>query len=286
MTGFPPRATVLIPAHDEAAVIARGLQPLALGAAAGEFRLVVIANGCSDDTAARAREAAPAAMVLETDQPGKANALNLGLSRAAPDRPVICLDADLVVAPADLRALLAPLDRGEAAAACGVMVPQTGRSAPLVRAFYRAWLTNPYFARGKFGGVFALAPGAVPRVFPLPPVTADDEWIRRAFAPEEIAFVPECRFLAMAPRDLGSLIRVRSRALRGARRVTALGGAAPEAGSVWRMLRASMTQPARWADLAVFAAVMGIVRLRLALQPAQGPEPWERDLSSREGALP
>jgi hypothetical protein len=34
MNGVSPRATVLIPAHDEAAVIARGLQPLALAAAA------------------------------------------------------------------------------------------------------------------------------------------------------------------------------------------------------------------------------------------------------------
>ena len=44
-------------------------------------------------TGADARSiAAPA-----TPQPGKARALNLGYAHALPDRPVICLDADLSV---------------------------------------------------------------------------------------------------------------------------------------------------------------------------------------------
>ncbi len=75
-------ATVLIPAWNEAAVIGRTLA--GLSPAANRLRIVVIANACTDATAARARQAAPGAVVLETPVPGKCAALNLGLSHAAP----------------------------------------------------------------------------------------------------------------------------------------------------------------------------------------------------------
>jgi glycosyltransferase involved in cell wall biosynthesis len=199
--------TILIPAHDEAAVIGRTLRHLQVGMAPGEFRIVVVANGCSDDTAARARAAAPGATVLETPRPGKAHALNLGRLAAPAGAVLICLDADLEVTVEALRALIAPLRQGGALAACGRMDVMTDRASPAVRAFYRGWRLNPYFGRGKFGGLFALSPEGADRVFPLPPVTADDEFARRSFAPHEVAFVPGCAFAARSAASAGWLAR-------------------------------------------------------------------------------
>src|SRR5262245_58336894 len=48
-------ASVVIPAHNEARVIERGLSSLLEGARPGELEIVVVCNGCTDDTAARAR---------------------------------------------------------------------------------------------------------------------------------------------------------------------------------------------------------------------------------------
>ncbi|NUB46447.1 glycosyltransferase [Fertoebacter nigrum] len=275
-----PLATVLIPAWNEGTVIGRTLTGLQAGLARGRLRIVVIANACTDDTAAAARRAAPDAVVLETPVAGKCHAMNLGLSHAVPGRPVVCLDADLEVTAAGVLALVSALADGPALAACGRMnVDASAASAP-VRAWVRGWRMNPYFARGKFGGLFALSPAGVDRVFPLPALTADDEFIRRAFAPSEVAFVPACGFVAHAPRSLRALVQTRRRSLRGARAVTALGRAAPAGERPRAMLRAALFRPARWPDVVVFAGVMIWVRLLLATERNAAPR-WERDLTNR-----
>lgn len=272
-------ATLLIPAWNEATVLARTLTGLQAGLARGQLRIVVIANACTDATAAVARRAAPDALVLETPLPGKCHALNLGIARAEPGRPVICMDADLAVTGPELLALIALLQSGAALAACGHMEIDARAASPVVRAWVRGWRLNPYFARGKFGGLFALSPAAVARVFPLPEITADDEWIRRAFTPGEIAFVPDCRFVARAPRTLSTLVRVRCRSLRGAREVTALGRPGPAGEGPLPMLRAALLRPRRWIDVLVFAAVMLWTRVLLATERT-APR-WDRDHTTR-----
>jgi glycosyltransferase involved in cell wall biosynthesis len=274
-------ATILIPAHNEAEVIGRTLWYLSRGLPLGRVRVIVIANGCTDATAARARAALPQAQVIETDRPGKCHALNLGYDKAAKDAPVICLDADLDVTAEAITALLEPLAQRTALAACGQMDVDTLAVAPAVRVFYEGWRTNPYFARGKFGGLFALSAEGAARVFPLPEITADDEFIRRSFLPTDIAFVPNCRFVARAPRTLASLVRVRRRSLRGAREVAKMGKASPERGSARSMILRALRSPADIWPVAVFLGVSVWVRLSLVRDSAGIVPRWERDLTTR-----
>lgn len=271
-----PVATVLVPAWNEAAVIGRTLAGLA--PAGDRLHVVVIANACTDGTAEAARRVAPGATVLETPVPGKCAALNLGLCHAAPDRPVVVLDADLAVTADAVLALVEPLAAGRALAACGDMEVSAQGAPSAVRAWVRAWALNPYFARGKFGGLFALSPQGVARVFPLPPITADDEYIRRSFAPVEVARVPGCRFVAEAPRTLGALVRVRKRVLRGNR---ALSAGRPKGEGGRALLRAALRHPARWPDLVVFVLVALWVRLSLALDGTKDAPRWARDDTTR-----
>jgi glycosyltransferase involved in cell wall biosynthesis len=277
-------ATVLIPAYNEAGVILRTLSCLQAGIAQGTFRIVVIANACTDATAEVARSAGPDVIVLETPVAGKCHAMNLGLTEALADRPVICLDADLDVSAASILQLIAPLRDGTALATCGRMAVDTTGCSVLVRAWVRAWQVNPYFARGKFGGLFALSPEGVARVFPLPQVTGDDEWVRRAFSAEEVTFVPGCSFESRAPRRIGALIRTRRRSLRGARAVSAMGRATPEQGSAKAMLRAALPRPGLWFAMLVYTAVMVWVRVLLAFERPVAAGRWERDLTTRPGA--
>ncbi|HEY0870078.1 MAG TPA: glycosyltransferase, partial [Acidothermaceae bacterium] len=51
------RVKIVIPAHDEAAVVDRCLSAVLASARPGEFDVVVISNGSTDDTVARARAA-------------------------------------------------------------------------------------------------------------------------------------------------------------------------------------------------------------------------------------
>jgi hypothetical protein len=103
----PPRVAVLIPAHDEAAQIEATVRALARQLPAGG-RLVVIADNCSDETAALA--AAAGATVVERrnpDQIGKGFAISFGLRSLDVDPPdvVILVDADCRVSDGGLSAI-------------------------------------------------------------------------------------------------------------------------------------------------------------------------------------
>lgn len=275
------RATVLIPAHNESTVIARTLRPMCDLAESGTISLIVIANGCSDDTAAVASAICPAALVLQTQTTGKTNALNLGIERAHPGLPVLCVDADLELTAAAALALIAAIEAG-ALAAVGQMKVDSRLASGVVQAYQRAWARNPYFAKGKFGGVCALAPAVTRNLFPLPHVTGDDEYLRRSIDADHIAFVPECQFTAQSPRTLKSLFATRKRALRGTRQVQRLGLANPTSNTAQTMLKASLSQPRALLDLAVFAAIGLAVRLALSVERHSKSTTWERDLTTRK----
>lgn len=278
------RATVLMPAHNEASVIACALRPLRDLVETGTISLIVIANGCSDDTAVVAAALCPMAEVLQTQTAGKTQALNLGIERAHPGLPVLCLDADLELTAKATLALVLAVETG-ALAAVGQMQVDSTLASRVVQAYQRAWTRNPYFANGKFGGVFALAPKVALSLFPLPEVTGDDEYLRRSIDANGIVFVPECQFTAQSPRTLASLFATRKRALRGARQVQRLGLANPTSNSSMTMLKASLSHPGHLIDLAVFAAIGLAARLALALESQSKAAVWERDLTTRKAGV-
>ena len=188
-----PEVTVVIPAHNEAGVIHRALRPLTELANEGLVKVIVVANGCSDDTAAVARRICPSATVLELGKASKVIAMNAG-ARLSAGRALVCLDADLELSADALFALVRPLLKGRAELACGRMVPMLEGSSLLVRAFYRGWALNPYFDRGKAGGVVALSAAFASRAFPLRSFVSDDEMIARLARADRRAFVEDATF--------------------------------------------------------------------------------------------
>ena len=96
--GPRPRVTVLMPAHNEALVIADSLRSILPQLASGD-RLLVVADNCSDETARIASESG-ATVIERTDQTrrGKGYALDFGVRHLAahppPPEVVIVIDAD------------------------------------------------------------------------------------------------------------------------------------------------------------------------------------------------
>lgn len=99
-----PLVSIVVPAHNEGAVIAGNLRRLLADARRGEFDVVVVANACSDATAQAARDAG--VRVLETPVPGKPHAIRLGDATCAAF-PRIYLDADVALDTESVRALVA-----------------------------------------------------------------------------------------------------------------------------------------------------------------------------------
>jgi glycosyltransferase involved in cell wall biosynthesis len=112
----PPWVSIVIPARNEAAHIARCLDSImALDYPADAREVIVVDNGSADATAVTARQY-PVTMVLEP-HPGYARARNAGI-RAARGNIIACIDADCVAEPGWLRELLA--EAGNPAVGCFV----------------------------------------------------------------------------------------------------------------------------------------------------------------------
>jgi cellulose synthase/poly-beta-1,6-N-acetylglucosamine synthase-like glycosyltransferase len=102
-----PRTAVLVPAHNESGGITPTLAALTSQLAPGD-RLVVIADNCSDDTAAlAAHSGATVIQRQDAERRGKGYALAFGLEHLAQDPPdvVIIVDADCLVSPGSLARL-------------------------------------------------------------------------------------------------------------------------------------------------------------------------------------
>lgn len=106
-----PRLALLIPAHNESAAIGKTVTALLPQLAPGD-RLLVVADNCSDDTAALARAAgAEVTERFDSVRRGKGYALDWGLQQLEQHPPEV-----LVVIDADCTALEASLDNLASAA--------------------------------------------------------------------------------------------------------------------------------------------------------------------------
>ena len=225
MTNVAP-FSVIIPAHNEEAVIGRCLEAMLTDAPADRVpQIVVAANGCTDRTVAIARSVAPQATVLDLPQGSKPLALNAG-NAAATVFPRFFVDADVVVG---YRALLATADllrSGSAlAAAPAIRIDLQGVSRA-VRAYYNVWQTQPYVRDNMIGsGIYGLSEEGMRRVGSFPPIIADDGYVRTRFASGERRSVAvdaggdPATFTVTPPRTAWSLIRIESRRRAGDRQL-------------------------------------------------------------------
>jgi hypothetical protein len=277
-----PRASVVIPAHDEAAVIERCLSALLAGAEPGEWDVVVAANGCQDDTVARVRRSAPAVRCLDLPEPGKIGALRAA-DEASSVFPRIYLDADVVLSTEAARALSDGLATDEPRTAAPAMhLDLTGCSLP-ARAYYRVWQRLPVFGPGYVGsGVYAVNEAGHRRLAPWPSIVNDDEYVRRSFPPAERR-TTEGQFTIAPARTVRALLRRGRRTRSGGHELDSqlpqLEGASGD--SSLRFVVGLLKEPRQWGDVTVFLVVTVAARAwaRAGRPSSVG---WGRDDSSRK----
>ncbi len=273
-----PLASVIIPAHNESAVIERCLRTLLRDATPGEFEVVVVANGCTDDTAARARAAAPGVAVLELAAASKVSALNAG-DAVATSFPRAYLDADVEVDTPSLRSVVEVLAGGDVLCAAPEMRLDLDGRPWFVRRFFAAFRQLPYLADGLVGnGLYVLSESGRQRFDAFPDITADDLFVRNLFRPDERAAVAGSTFVVHPPFSLGGLLAIRERTYRGNREYHGVGFEA-QGGPTRdrrRLLQLARRHPL---DLLVYLAVNLAARARVSLRRRQIR--WERDDSAR-----
>jgi glycosyltransferase involved in cell wall biosynthesis len=227
-SGMTPALSVIIPACNEALYIDACLRAVLASEMASDnglaLQVIVSANGCTDDTATRARAHAPgfaargwALEVLELPGLGKPGALDAGDAAARhPNRAY--LDADVTVSAPLLSQIAQVLESPEPRYASGHPVVAPARSA-VTRAYARFWVQLPFVAQGVPGfGLYAVNAAGRARWGTFPKIISDDTFVRLSFSPAERLLV-SARYEWPMVEGFAPLVRVRRRQDQGVREI-------------------------------------------------------------------
>lgn len=214
-----PRFALLIPAHNEESGLGETLAAVQrLDYPAGRWEAIVIADNCTDATAAVAKDAG--VTVFERSNPerrGKGFALSWALERLAVERPdvdaVAVLDADCLPSPNMLTAMAARLSAGAAAVQVDYRVANPGASWTAGLRYAAFALINTVRPLGKerlglSAGLMGTGMAFRRDVLARHPwsafsVVEDGEYhARLVLAGERTAFAPEATVLSAMPVTL------------------------------------------------------------------------------------
>jgi glycosyltransferase involved in cell wall biosynthesis len=280
---------VLIPAHNEAAVIGRCLRHLFEGIDRSDIEVAVVCNGCTDDTAAVARASGYPVRVIELDEASKPAALRAG-DRLLRTLPRLYLDADVVLHGSTARRVLKHLAQDGSVAARPPFRYDTTHSTGIVRRYYHARSQVPAVMGSIWGaGVYGLSAAGRGRFGEHPDLVAEDLFVHDCFSEEEIEIVGDKPVVVVAPTHYRDLLKVMRRAYRGAaenrvvsqqrnlenpRRASSTSTTLATMHDVFRLCRSGPGI----LDAVTYAFVAISARVYVALgRPAR----WERDESSR-----
>jgi glycosyltransferase involved in cell wall biosynthesis len=282
--------SIIVAAHNEATVIGRCLDALLREASPGEFDVIVVANGCTDETARIAADRA-GVRVLDLATPGKVGALNAG-DEVALRYPRIYLDADIVIPSDGIRALCAALVAPSTDHAPRVLASTARREVDVsrsqlpVRCYFAIHARLPVFQNALFGrGVMALSEEGRARFGRFPDVIAEDLFVDSLFAPTEKCEVESVYTTVVAPRGTRDLVRRLTRVRQGNANIRALRSEESDVraprwvSTSWLfdvVLRNPMLVPAAtcYVCITLIAAIQARRRGRNVV--------WARDESSRE----
>ena len=275
--------SVIIAAYNEAAVIGRCLDSLLAGAAPGDLEVIVVANGCTDETVAIA-SARPQVKVIELPEAGKASALNAG-DAVASGFPRIYLDSDVVLTPGAALDLARALTQAEDALAPLAVTPRrelnTKRRSVIVRGFYAINSRLPIFKDALFGrGVIAVSRAGRERFGAFPEQMADDLFLDSRFTSAEKREVKTVVSHVETPMRTRDLLRVQTRVRAGNARLRTIDASTrPPARSSWLT---DVLLPKPWLLPAAVAYLAVTLIAAHKAKRAKGNY-WERDESTRTG---
>ncbi len=278
--------SVIIPAHNEEALVADCLRSL-VDQGIDDLEIIVVANACTDRTADVVLSFSSAVLLLETETPGKTNALNLG-ERHAKSFPRLFLDSDIVLRAGCLRSLFDALHGGVHIAS--PMPEFISDHANLgVRLFYASLRANKYFGRGapNGSGAFAVTSKGRSRWGEFPEIIADDGFVELQFAEYEACTVPEAGALVRTPKTFRVLLDIKTRARLGRFELRAKYPdlAARGTPTLTRTLLNMIADPRLWLAIPVYAYVrLHERRAARCIAQEKGFTGWLRDETSRVGA--
>jgi glycosyltransferase involved in cell wall biosynthesis len=285
-----PGISVIVPAHDEEDTIGLCLCSVLAQDYEGCLEVVVVANGCADATAARARSFGMQMRgrgwrlhVIEIPRASKPRALNLGDNTAGFGHRLY-VDADIELSPTSLADVACAFERG--VRFCAPRLNAVGRSYSS-RVYGRVWSQLPYVRGEVIGaGVYGVSSAGRRRWGGFPDIVADDKFARLHFTAGERQVLTTSSFDVHLPYGFRELVRVRSRWIRANAELRAEFPllAAADKRRLDRLIPFIARHPRLWPDMACFLLIYTcadaralVIRRRHERHPA-----WERASRARK----
>lgn len=219
--------SIIIPASNESAYIRRCLSSVLEQDFQDAAEIIVVANGCHDDTAGQAAKMAPQfeargwqLLVIERSEGNKIAALNAGDKQASHGHRLY-LDADIQMEPDMVSELVRALSVTTPRYAGGHLIVAPTDNL-VSRAYGRFWSRLPFMTTNVTGaGLFAVNPAGRARWQDFPQLISDDTFVRLQFEEDERVRV-ESSYLWPLAEGFSRLVRVRRRQDRGVAEIARL----------------------------------------------------------------
>lgn len=273
-----PTAWIIIPAHNEEAVIRRSLKSLLDDTRQDEFRVVVVANGCSDATADIARSFGGRVSVVELEEGSKPAALNAG-DRACSGFPRIYLDADVELSADGARALAAALSSQHPTLATAKRSFQLVDATPFARSYFQTADALRH-SRGEIAGsgVYALNAAGRRRFDDFPDAIGDDTFVQGQFRRSERIEV-DSLVKVWPPQSMRDILSVKTRAVIG--NLTATPGPGTRDRPALHIQAKELARnPKACVGLPLYFVITLMLRSRARARIKRGDLSWSRDRRS------
>ncbi len=252
-----PAVVAVVPARDEAEVIARSIGSLAAQDYPGDFRIILVDDGSSDDTAVRARQIGDRVAIvpgkpLAAGWTGKLWAVDQGIAAAGAPDYLWLTDADIAHAPDTLRSLVARAETRQLVlvSLMAKLRCESFAERALVPAFvFFFQLLYPFARVNRPGGIGAAAGGCM--------LVRRDALARAGgIAAIRDALIDDCAFGALLKRQgpIWLLLTERSRSIR----------AYDGVGAIAAMISRSAYAQLGYRPLALAGALLGLALVYLA----------------------
>lgn len=273
-------ASIIVPAHNESAVIERCLDSLINQK--GIDTLIVACNGCSDNTVALVKKYADI-ICLNIKKPSKTNALNEA-EKHITNFPIFYLDADTVLQKGAIEHIIQALDN-EPQLKLVAPTPDidTSKSSWLVKQYYKIWLNLPYIKAGVIATCsFIVTEQGRKRFDHFPDIINDDRFIHCQFKAAEVSNITGAKIHIQAPRTVYSLIKIKTRARLGNMQLSELGLCPEPKGKSYAGSMKSLLFSVQFIPATIYYSIAIVIRIRSWFQLKKiDSYTWEKDLSSR-----
>ena len=272
--------TVIIPAYNEEKCIERTLSELT-NFSSLEVEVIVLPNGCVDNTAEFVRAKFPSFKVVELDTGSKILAINKGLEIAQFEH-VLVQDADVIISTESIRSILKFIESEQYLfASPTTKIVQDGSF--LTNMYYSFLKLTPAYRVGMVNsGAYLISPQARDILGKFPQVIADDGYVKGTLGSANLATIPSCYSVVMSPRTIWSLIKIKTRSKLGNMELKKKFTSPTTGGNSFSSLFKIAIKEKALFQFLIYATVISIATFRAKLQIKKLKTiKWERDESTR-----